>query len=272
LHIVPSVFRYLAEVVAEEGLRVPLRSVIFCGEAISYDAIRSWQAAHPPELRPAWCNVYGITETTVYNTFAALGAADIERSGTAAPIGRGYRHSPVVVLDEARRSTAPHEVGEIFIGGRQVAAGYLGNPELTAQRFHHLPGRPGRWYQTGDLGSVDEDGTLRCLGRRDEQVKIRGHRIELGEIDHALRAIPWLRDGAVVASSAGRGELLLTAFVVPSSTMDVSGTALLDRLRAELAARLPGYLLPARVERVDRLPRNANGKTDRRALAAPDAA
>ncbi|MFG2012769.1 amino acid adenylation domain-containing protein [Micromonospora sp. NPDC048868] len=272
LHVVPSVFRHLAETAHEERLTVPLRSVVFCGEAVSYDAIKLWNEAHGPVDRPQWCNVYGITETTVYNTIAQLSADQVERADSAAPIGQGYATSPVVVLREDLRPTAPHEVGEIFVGGRQVAAGYLKNAALTAERFLTLPDRPGTWYRTGDLGTAEPDGMLRCLGRRDEQVKVRGHRIELGEIDHALRALPWLRDGAVVAHPSARGDAMLTAFLVPESGLDAAPRALLYRVRRDLSALLPEHMLPNRVEALDHLPVNPNGKTDRRALrdlAAP---
>jgi acyl-coenzyme A synthetase/AMP-(fatty) acid ligase len=147
-------------------------------------------------------------------------------------------------------------------------------PELTAERFLKLPGRPGRWYRTGDLAHRDEAGQLHYVGRQDDQVKIRGFRIELGEIDHALRAVPWLGDAAAVVQRTARGEPALAACIVTEHAADLrdaaddrQNEALLDRLRKELAAVLPDHMLPGRVVRLDRLPLNSNGKTDRRALA-----
>ncbi|QNP66632.1 amino acid adenylation domain-containing protein [Streptomyces genisteinicus] len=273
LHIVPSVFQHLTEVLEEEAARLPLRNVTFCGEALNYRAIRTWSRSQPGP-QPAWCNVYGITETTVYNTFKRLTAEEVVRADPATPIGTAYDHSPAVVLDADLRPLPPGRTGEILIGGRQVARGYVGMPGLTAERFVTLPGRPGRWYRTGDLGHTDGAGQLHYVGRRDDQVKIRGFRIELGEIDHALRAVPWIGDAAAVVQHTARGEPVLAACVVPGHTAEGEAGAggrpaggLLDRLRKELAAALPEHMLPGRVVCLDRLPLNANGKTDRRALA-----
>jgi amino acid adenylation domain-containing protein len=263
LHIVPSVFAQLAEVVAEQRLRVPLRGVAFCGEALNYVPLRTWTGAHPGAPDPVWNNCYGITETTVYNTFTAVSPGP--RDGAATPIGRGYRHSPVVVLDESLRPARPGEVGEFFIGGGQVANGYLSRPELTAERFLELPGRAGRWYRTGDFGYPDEAGELHFIGRRDSQVKIRGHRVELGEIEHAARELAWVADAAVTQVPAGPGgEPVLALFVVAATELPDPR----ERARRDLAAVLPAHMLPGRVLAVPRLPQNANGKCDRAALGA----
>lgn len=265
LHIVPSVFRHLAEVVAEDDLHIPLRNVTFCGEAINYQAIQTWARSQPGPA-PQWLNSYGITETTVYNTLTELSAADIARADPATPIGPGYRTSPVMVRT-ADGPAAAGAVGEIYIGGRQVSPGYVGRPELTAERFVLLPDRPGTWYRTGDLGLMDPDGGLRYVGRMDEQVKIRGFRVELGEIDFAMRGIAWVRDAACVVHPSALGEPMLAAFVVPDQDTAPAPQALLTRLREELATRLPAHMLPNRVVPVLALPLNANGKTNRRALA-----
>ena len=262
LHIVPSVFDLLAEVVAEEDLRVPLRAVTFCGEAVNYRAMRTWSGAHPGLPAPVWLNSYGITETTVYNTFKEITGAEVTAADPATPIGHGYAHSPVVVLDDDLVACPPGRPGEIFIGGAQVARGYLGNPELTARRFLSLPGRPGRWYRTGDFGYVGAEGGLRYVGRQDDQVKVRGFRIELGELDHAARALPWIADAAAVLGESARGEPVLTLFVV--TTAEVPD--LRERVRRALRERLPEHMVPGAVVGLPRLPRNTNGKRDRRAL------
>jgi amino acid adenylation domain-containing protein len=266
LHIVPSVFRHLAEIAAEEKIRLPLREVVFCGEAVNRGAIGSWPKSRSRPA-PRWFNVYGITETTVYNTFKEMSAPDIERPTAAAPIGRGYANSPVIVLDERLSTLPPGETGEIFIGGRQVTRGYLYDPERTAERFITLAGRPGRWYRTGDLGFSDADGELHYVGRRDDQVKVRGFRIELGEIDHAMRRLGWIADAAAVVRESARGEQLITAFVVPATGTVSDSRVLLTRLRAGLAEALPEHMLPGKLVCLDRLPLNPNGKTDRGALS-----
>ena len=268
LHMVPSVFRHLAEVVAEERLAIPLRQVAFCGEALTYDGIATWSAAQTDDdAQPRWLNVYGITETTVYNTFKELSAGDVARAEPATPIGSGYATSPVVVLADDLAPAEPGVVGEIFVGGRQVARGYFKDPVLTTSRFRRVPHLPGAWYQTGDLAFADPDGAIHYVGRRDEQVKVRGHRIELGEVDHALRGVAWIRDGATVVHNSARGEPTLAVFVVPVDGLSSDGRALLPRLRDVLARRLPDYMLPNQAVVVDRLPLNSNGKTDRRALS-----
>jgi amino acid adenylation domain-containing protein len=265
LHIVPSVFRHLADAVVADALRINPRSVIFCGEALNYRAIQAWTDGVPGPV-PQWVNVYGITETTVYNTFHEVTAAEIEHAPGATPIGRAYRSSPAVVLDAELRPVPPGETGEIFLGGAQVSPGYLNNPELTAQRFRTIDGRPGRWYRTGDLGCASADGVLHYAGRADDQVKVRGLRIELGEIDCALRQIPWVRDAAAIIEHTTRGDAVITACVVPSDDT-VAHRATIGDLRAALARTVPEYMLPGTVAVLDRLPQNANGKTDRSALA-----
>ena len=266
LHIVPSVFRHLADAVVAQGLAVHPRSVVFCGEAVNYRAIQTWTDGVPGPV-PRWVNVYGITETTVYNTFHELTAEEIEHApGAATPIGRAYPRSPAVVLDDEYRPVPDGETGEIFLGGVQVSPGYLNNPELTAQRFGTISGRAGRRYRTGDLGRMSADGVLHYLGRADDQVKVRGLRIELGEIDCALRRIPWVRDAAAIVEHSTRGDAMITACVVPVDDTSAECATLGD-LRAALARMVPDYMLPGTMTVVDRLPQNANGKTDRRALA-----
>jgi amino acid adenylation domain-containing protein len=263
LHIVPGVFRHLTDAVVAGGQWINPRSVVFCGEAVNHRPIQTWLArvAGPA---PRFVNVYGITETTVYNTFHAFTPQELSEPAIPAPIGRAYRRSPIVVLDAELRPLPPGEPGELFVGGRQVAPGYLHNPALTAERFLHVDGLPGRWYRTGDLGFATADGVLHCLGRADDQVKVRGLRIELGEIDCALRQVPWLRDGAAVVDHSPRGEPVIGACVVP--TDDVGGTPRLGDLRAALAHAVPDYMLPNTVTVLARLPQNPNGKVDRRAL------
>ena len=265
LHIVPSVFRHLADAVISDALKIQPRSVIFCGEALNYRAIQTW-AQGVPGPEPQWVNVYGITETTVYNTIHSLTPREITRAAGPTPIGQAYRRSPAAVLDADLRPVRRRETGEIFIGGLQVSPGYLGNPGLTAERFVAIEGREGRWYRTGDLGFITPEGVLHYLGRGDDQVKVRGLRIELGEVDCALRQVPWIRDVAVIIESTPRGDANITACIELADGAPPDRTRL-GELRSALARVLPEYMLPAAVTVLDHLPQNSNGKTSRRVLA-----
>jgi len=195
-------------------------------------------------------NVYGPTETTVMVTCT-------EVSGTwngPVPIGRPFPNTYAYVVDSALREVPVGERGELLIGGVGVARGYLGRPDLTAERFLDNPFGPGRVYRTGDLASWRPDGMLAFHGRIDGQVKIRGQRLELGEVEAVLRTHPAVRQAVVLAAGGA-----LVAFVVSSTV---------DGLREHCAERLPGYMVPGRIVPLDALPINAAGKQDLAALQA----
>jgi arthrofactin-type cyclic lipopeptide synthetase C len=167
------------------------------------------------------------------------------------------------VVDERRRPVPIGVNGEICIGGDGVAMGYIGRPELTAERFVADPfsSTPGaRMYRTGDIGRVRSDGHFECLGRTDHQVKVRGFRIELGEVEAALAQVPGVTAAAVVVQRDAAGDNALAAFI--------SGSAATQEVRAALARRLPDYMIPSRVVTLERLPLGASAKIDRRALAS----
>ncbi|GHJ47874.1 hypothetical protein Cs7R123_52160 [Catellatospora sp. TT07R-123] len=191
-------------------------------------------------------NLYGPTETTVWST-----AAEIVE-GAPVTIGRPLANTTVYVLDAGLRPVPEGVVGELCLGGAGVARGYLDRPELTAARFAETAW--GRLYRTGDRVRHLPDGSLEFHGRLDEQVKVRGYRIEPGEVEAHLRALPSVADAAVAVDGDG-----LVAYLV--------GDPAPGRLREQLAEQLPAHLVPASFVRVDELPRNANGKLDRAALA-----
>ncbi|WP_372405536.1 amino acid adenylation domain-containing protein [Streptomyces luteireticuli] len=198
-------------------------------------------------------NLYGPTETTIWSAVTEV-----------PPDGRPLIGPPIAntrfhVLDGDRRPLPPGVPGELYIGGAGVAAGYLDRPELTAERFVTVPQDPGTVYRTGDIVRQRPDGHLEFLGRADGQIKIRGHRVETGEVEAALRAHPAV-DRAVVALRDER----LVGYVVPHGTPPTAG-----ELRAHLAGGLPGYMIPSVFVTLDRIPLTANGKTDRAALPAP---
>ncbi|MGI5239054.1 non-ribosomal peptide synthetase [Dactylosporangium sp. CA-139066] len=211
-------------------------------------------------FRTAGCrtlNVYGPTETTIWSTASELLADALD----PITIGRPIANTGVHVMDERQRPVAPGVVGELCISGLGVADGYHGQPELTAERFGQLPGA-GRYYRTGDLARMLPDGRLELLGRRDRQVKLRAHRIELGEVENALTEHDEVRAAGVVLCGDPSGpDGRLVAYIVAS---DRPGLA--DDVWLTVRDRLPSYSLPGRIAVVGELPRTPNGKVDVAAL------
>ncbi|MFH8336565.1 non-ribosomal peptide synthase/polyketide synthase [Streptomyces sp. AM6-12] len=258
----------LATVGPETAAALPgLRTLIVGAEACPADLVAAWA----PGRR--MINSYGPTEATVVATWTG----PLTPGTGAPPIGRPSGHTRVRVLDAALRPVPPGVTGELYIAGPGLARGYLGRPGLTARQFVADPfGGPGeRMYRTGDLVRWTADGLLRFAGRADDQVKLRGFRIEPGEIESALRTSPLVRD-AVVAVRAGEAPGApdrLVAYVVPAEPPADGGTpgaALpVGELRLHLAGLLPPHMVPSVFVPLDRLPLTPNGKTDRRALPAP---
>jgi amino acid adenylation domain-containing protein len=206
-------------------------------------------------------NVYGPTETTVWSTLDRI-LPGYERI----TIGRPIDETEVYVLDEKLSPVPVGQDGELWIGGKGLARGYRGRPDLTAERFVQNPhGPPGdRIYRTGDLGRQQPDGRFECLGRLDHQVKIRGFRIELGEIETVLRSVPGVLEALVVAEQRQDGDPRLIAYWV--------GAADRESLIEKAQSRLPAYMVPAAYVPLQIFPINTNGKIDRKRLPAPDAA
>ncbi|MEV4372390.1 amino acid adenylation domain-containing protein [Nonomuraea sp. NPDC049637] len=295
LNQTPSAFYQL--IAADDGRDLALRYVIFGGEALEPARLAPWRARRPD--LPRLVNMYGITETTVHVTHHVLPPG--EQHGS--PIGRGIPDLRVYVLDDRLRPVPPGVVGELYVAGDGLARGYLGRPGLTAERFVADPfGRPGtRMYRSGDLARWRADGTLDYAGRADQQVKVRGFRIEPGEVEAALLRHPSVAQAAVIVREDRPGDQRLTAYVVPPAGTASAGTAsagtasagtaldrdALDRgasggghsdtevdvgeVRAFVARALPGYMVPAAVVRVPALQLTVNGKLDRAALPAPEA-
>ena len=241
-----------------------LRQLIIGGEALSVDHV-----ARARELLPhvRLVNGYGPTETT---TFAACHEIRSNPAGEdRIPIGRPIANTELYVLDERRRPVPIGVPGELYIGGPRVARGYLNRPQLTSERFVPDPFGPDpdlRLYRTGDLVRYRSTGEVDFLGRLDAQVKIRGFRVEPGEVEAVLDGFPSVAACAVVARTDDRRTYQLVAFVVPQDP----GAFSADALRGQLRTRLPEYLIPSAIVRVDSLPLTPNGKVDRRTLAAID--
>jgi len=210
-------------------------------------------------------NLYGPTEATIassYYTVPGCPAAEDE----VIPIGRACAGEELLVLDDALRPVPPGEVGDLYIRGVGLSPGYWRDGEKTRRAFLPYPGGVGpadRIYRTGDLATLGTDGLIRYLGRADFQVKTRGYRVELGEIEAALHALGTLRECVVVGvQSRGFDGTAICCAYVPSDPTTVTPAA----LRAALAAALPPYMVPSRWRMLDALPKTSNGKIDRRPL------
>ncbi|MFE3071908.1 non-ribosomal peptide synthetase [Streptomyces sp. NPDC059247] len=236
-------------------------TVLTGGDVLSPQHVRAAAAQVSRDLYAA----YGPTETTV---FATLHKVDPARSYERVPIGRVLDGKKLYVLDGDLREVPPGEVGEIFLGGNGLARCYHDRAALTAERFLPDPYSPeagGRLYRTGDLGRVLPDGEVEFIGRTDRQVKVRGFRVELGEIEAALSAHEEIGAVAVLALGDDENSKRLVAYVAPAGRAELS-TA---KLRRWVDETLPAYLAPSRYVRMDTLPLDPNGKVDRKALPRP---
>jgi amino acid adenylation domain-containing protein len=258
--------QHLAEVAEELGIAPrALREVQAAGEQLRVtDAVRRFCAATGARLS----NHYGPTETHVATALRLEGGP--AEWPLLPAIGRPIANARTFVLEKGGEPAPVGVPGELLLGGVCVARGYLGRPALTAERFVPDPfGAAGaRVYRTGDRARWLPDGTLEFLGRADDQVKVRGHRIEPGEVEAALESHPAVREAVVVAREDAPGDRRLVGYVVPAPGAEADGAA----LRTHVAGRLPEYMVPAAVVVLDAFPLTPSGKTDRRALPAPTAA
>ncbi|MEU9198213.1 non-ribosomal peptide synthase/polyketide synthase [Streptomyces hundungensis] len=269
LNQTPSAFHELVR--ADEavgGADLALRRVVFGGEALDPARLLPWYERHADDS-PVLVNMYGITETTVHVTHRVL-TEDEVRSGVVGAIGVGIPDLGVYVLDERLRPVPVGVVGEMYVSGAGVARGYTNRPGLTAERFVADPfGTPGtRMYRSGDLARRSPDGLLDYLGRADSQVKVRGFRIEPGEIEAALLAQDRVTQAAVVVREDTPGDQRLVGYVVTDGS---AGRQLAPALREAAAEALPAHMVPSAVVVLDRLPLTVNGKLDRENLPAPQA-
>ncbi|MCB8905462.1 MULTISPECIES: non-ribosomal peptide synthetase/MFS transporter [unclassified Streptomyces] len=287
LKMTPS---HLAALTADAPIErlLPRRALVLGGEASS----RSWAAGIAALGRCAVFNHYGPTEATVGITVHEVTADGLDAQGST-PIGSPLAGGRCYVLDEARNPVPPGVTGELYLGGDRLARGYLGRPDLTTERFLPDPyagpagaepsaadpagtdpsgtdrdatgtGGP-RMYRTGDLARWRTDGTLDYLGRGDDQIKVRGYRVEPGEIEAALTALPGITQAVVLARGEGVRQNLVAYLERPAGGEPPAAA----ELRAALGEVLPDYMVPARYVLLERLPLLAHGKVDRKALPAP---
>lgn len=261
MHFVPSLFGEFISALENETWSFPqLRWLMFSGEALPMSFIQRWIDRHG--LKTGLANLYGPTEASIDVTCHLITERPDERLTTQIPIGKAIDNVYVKVLDGGMQPVQPGNMGELWLGGVQLALGYLKDPEKTAQAFCPNPFTdiPGDYiYRTGDLVKELPDGTIEYHGRIDHQVKIRGFRIELGEIESVLTTHPDVREAAALAVDYGEGQKRLVACI--------SGNKIKNRfLKEYLEQKLPHYMIPQRFLWLDSLPKNHNGKLDRKAL------
>ncbi|HEX8352860.1 MAG TPA: amino acid adenylation domain-containing protein, partial [Pyrinomonadaceae bacterium] len=269
LQSVPSFCRQLLLVVEDEvaaGVREPLprlRAMLVAGEVLRPELARAWLSRFGGRAR--LYNLYGPTESVLATCHHV---AQLKADEHSVPVGRALAGRQILVLDGEGEPSPVGVPGEIYVRSPYLAAGYFGDDAETARRFRPDPLEPGgacRLYHTGDLGSWRADGTLRFHGRVDHQVKVRGVRVELADVEAALAGHARVRECAVVLQDYGDGDARLVAHVLAQPGAEAA------ELREHLRAALPDYMMPAAFVLHERLPRTASGKIDRRALPAPDA-
>ncbi|MFD5425265.1 amino acid adenylation domain-containing protein [Streptomyces sp. NPDC127084] len=263
IDLVPPLYGALLAEDGPDEWWVTLRRAFSGGEALPVPLARRWRERTGVPL----FNVYGPTEAVIQVTSWEAGSGT-EDAGTV-PIGRPVSNTRLYVLDGYLRPVAAGEPGELYIAGGQLARGYHGRTALTAERFVADPfGGPGeRMYRTGDMVQFSGDGVLTYLGRTDHQVKIRGNRVELGEIEARLRDEPAVGDAVVVAREDERGVKQLVAYLVPAAgARDLD----IEAVREALTGSLPAPMVPTHFVRLDALPLTPGGKTDLKALPAPE--
>ncbi|PZH20312.1 hypothetical protein C1I97_01290 [Streptomyces sp. NTH33] len=262
LNQTPSAFQQLVTEDGRHQERLPLRFVVFGGEALRFSDLKPWAAKYGVG-RPVLVNMYGITETTVHTSYHQVRQSDLHDGDSV--IGRPLPDLDLLLVDEELRCVEPGETGEMVVVGPGVALGYLGRPDLTAARFVTVEdpaGRLVRGYRSGDLARLRPDGLLVYLGRADSQVKIRGFRIELGEVEAALAGHPAVRHAAAAVRESATGGATLVGHVVPEPGVEPD----VAEIRAHLAEVLPHYMIPSAIGLLEAMPLTGNGKLDRAAL------
>jgi len=257
---VPSVLHYMAKFDVVKFQDFPsLKRLLWCGEVFPTPALIYWMKRLP---KITFTNLYGPTETTIASSYYTIPECPAEDNAPI-PIGIACDGEQLLVLDEQLQPMPPGAVGDLYIRGAGLSPGYWRDPEKTAKAF--LPygeGGSDRIYKTGDLARLGPDGLVYFMGRCDSQIKSRGHRIELGEIESALNTLEETKECAVVAISTDgfEGTLICSAYV-PRDTHTTHSS-----VRTKLSRLLPAYMLPARWMCLEQLPKNANGKIDRRQI------
>ncbi len=263
VHCVPSLFRTMLAEELKPELFPALRYVLMAGEPLLPADVQRWRQVFGDRIRLV--NLYGPTETTMVKLFHIVQPEDA--AGRSIPVGRPMAGAKALVLDEAGRPAQLGEMGEIYIRTDYRSLGYYNEPQLTDQVFVANPmtrNPKDIVYRTGDLGRRLDDGSIEFLGRKDQQVKIRGVRVELAEVESAILATGLAAEAVAVSRSDRLGNSYLCAYVVSDPELSIA------KLRQAVAEVLPDSMVPSTFVKLDRLPRTSTGKIDRKALPAPE--
>lgn len=270
MDVVPSFWRViikrlqdLPETSRNELLQNHLRRIVCVGEALRMEMPRDWRAIAGERVKIV--NIFGQTETTGVVATYPIPAADDDGSACMVPIGQAIAQTRLYILNERLEPVLPGDAGELFISNPCLAEGYINLPELTGRKFIRNPFDDGincRLYRTGDFVRQREDGNIEFVGRIDSQIKIRGQRLELGEVESVLRSCPAVEDCAVLALKDQAGEDYLAAYLVPAH-----GSIDLAEIRSHCRRKMPDFMIPSRFVVLKTMPLSTNGKLDRRALA-----
>ncbi|MBF0287236.1 MAG: amino acid adenylation domain-containing protein [SAR324 cluster bacterium] len=261
----PAFINFIKQAINEEEKRLDdhLRYVIFGGDKFEPSYMKPWVEVYPLS-KIQLINMYGITETTVHVSFCRITESDIFSPEVISPLGHPIPETTVYICDENMNLLPVGVPGEMYVGGTGLGKGYLNQPELTSQRFISNPFEENsRLYKTGDLGRWLSDGSLEYLGRNDDQVQIRGFRVELGEIKARILEYFRVQDAFVTAKDLGREHQELVAYLVSNDEVSVT------ELRVHLKQLLPDYMIPAYFVPVNEIPLTPNNKVDRKALPEP---
>jgi amino acid adenylation domain-containing protein len=258
LQMTPSLARMLTLDPRAYSALGSLKQMLLGGEAVPAALIHHLRQVFKGEIH----NMYGPTETTIWST-----TCRVEDRDTSVSIGRPIANTQIYILDPDFNPVPVGEIGELFISGDGLARGYWRRPELTAERFMTIPGLgPDRIYRTGDLARFLPDGNIHFLGRADYQIKLRGHRIEPGEIESVLEKFPGVRQAAVVLREDREGDKRLVAYLVAETAGSAAALRAAGDLRAAAGAKLPDFMVPSAFVFLNELPLTGNGKIDRKAL------
>ncbi len=263
----PSAFQQLLQVKSvHEGTSWALRLIIFAGEALNLESLIPWVECYGDQF-PTLVNMYGITETTVHSTVQLL-QKEVIQHFAGSRIGEPLADLEIFLLDKHLNPVPTGVPGEMYVGGKGVARGYLHRPDLTATRFvphlfNHTPGD--HLYRSGDLAKRMQDGSLEYLRRIDDQVKVRGYRIELGEIENTLQEHQQIDAVKVIVREDKPGDKRIVAYMVTANQSHID----VNDLKQFTRERIPDYMVPSAFVRLDQFPLTMNGKIDKRALPSP---